>query len=62
MRIKSPRIRAALRACGAVLVRETNHHVFRLPNGTMMTIAKSASDHRAEQNVLADLKRRLEGR
>ena len=51
----------ALRAAGAVLVRESKHRVYRLPNGRALVISKTASDWRAEQNMLRDLRRLLRG-
>jgi hypothetical protein len=43
----------------AVLVRDKNHLVFRLPGGQTFVRAKTPSDHRSERNSLADLKTSL---
>jgi hypothetical protein len=42
-----------------VLVRRKKHLVYRLPNGTTYTRAKTASDHRAERNNLSILRQAL---
>jgi hypothetical protein len=57
----SRKITTALKEAGAVLVRDHKHAIYRLPNGATMVVAKSASDHRAEQNFLMDLRRALRG-
>ena len=49
----------ALKAAGAVLVRQKKHKVYRLPNGQSLTVAVSLSDHRGEQNALGDLRKAL---
>lgn len=50
---------AALRAAGAVLIRENTHRIYKLPNGRTLVTSKTTSDRRAEQNMLRDLKRLL---
>jgi hypothetical protein len=45
--------------CGAVLVRQNKHRVYRLPNNQNFVMASTASDHRAMANNLADLRRML---
>jgi len=53
----SKKVNKALEAAGAVLVRDHKHYVYRLPNNRQVTISKSASDHRAEMNILKDISR-----
>jgi len=53
-------IRDALQVAGAVLVRTGKHRVYRLPNGQTLVTSNSASDWRAEKNMLRDLKRLLQ--
>jgi hypothetical protein len=48
-----------LRDSGAVLIRENNHEVYRLPNGKNFVKAKTGSDHRGALNSLSDLRRTL---
>jgi hypothetical protein len=48
-----------LKHAGAVLVRQKNHQVWRLPNGRHYVVSQTASDHRALRNQLATLKRAL---
>lgn len=43
----------------AVLVRDTNHLVYRLDNGQTFVAAKTPSDHRAAKNNLSQLRRAL---
>lgn len=51
--------REMLKDLGAVLVRTKKHDVYRLPNGQMVTLAHSASDHRAEKNQIRDIRRAM---
>jgi hypothetical protein len=48
-----------LRRIGAVLVRQKNHQVWRLPNGRHYVMAQTPSDGRAGRNQAAVLKRLL---
>lgn len=48
-----------LAECGAVLVRNKKHEVWKLPNGGTFTRAATPSDHRAHLNQLTDLRREL---
>ncbi len=49
-----------LEESGAVLVRQKNHLVYRLPNGKNFVAAKTSSDpERAAKNSLSDLRRAL---
>ncbi len=48
-----------LKEHGAVLVRDSNHPVYRLPNGQTFVASKSPSDHRSTINALTDLRRAL---
>lgn len=57
MVINNAHVREALNNAGAVLVRANGHLVFRLPNGKMLTVSRSASDRRAVKNILADIRR-----
>jgi len=52
-------IQHALRECGAVLVRQRKHLVYRLPNGRPYTMSQTPSDHRAARNQLTVLRRQL---
>lgn len=49
----------ALKSCGAVLLRQKNHQVWRLPNGRNYVISQTPSDHRAARNQLKVLRRLL---
>lgn len=51
------RIEDALDAAGAVLIRNNPHRVYKLRSGAMLTISNSPSDHRAQMNILADIRR-----
>jgi len=57
MKKKTGTVDGLLREVGAVLIRQKNHRVYRLPNGRNFVIAKSASDKRAERNNLATLRK-----
>jgi hypothetical protein len=46
-------------AAGGVLVRQTNHLVYRLPNGKTFTFGATPSDRRAVMNNRAKLRRLL---
>lgn len=48
-----------LKRAGAVLVRQKNHQVWRLPNGRHYVMSQTPSDGRAEKNQLATLRRAL---
>ena len=52
-------INRLLEDSGAVLIRRKKHLVYRLPNGTIYTRAKTASDHRAERNNVSILRHML---
>lgn len=45
-----------LKNIGAVKIRSKNHDVYQLPNGRRFAMPQSASDQRAEQNALHELK------
>lgn len=49
-------IERLLQERGAVLVRQGNHNVYKLPNGKMFTRAKTPSDVRSAHNSLRDLR------
>jgi hypothetical protein len=51
------RIDNALKAHGAILVRQSKHKIWRLPNGRLITVSRSISDRKGYQNVMGDLKR-----
>jgi hypothetical protein len=51
---------AELKACGAVLIRASNHQVWKLPNGAQFVCGRTPSDHRAEQNAIKVLRKLLE--
>lgn len=48
-----------LKEAGAVLVRQSKHAVWRLPNGAQVVTAVSPSDRKALQNMRAQIKRGL---
>jgi hypothetical protein len=50
-------VSAALAAVGARLKRNKKHLVYELPNGNKVTMASTPSDHRAEENMLRDIRR-----
>lgn len=52
-------IQQQLKRCGAKLVRQHKHQVWRLPDGRNFVMANTASDHRAEKNQMRDLRRML---
>ena len=45
------RLDAALKATGAVLVRQKKHKVYRLPNGQTYVLSSTMSNRRAEDNA-----------
>jgi hypothetical protein len=47
----------ALEAAGAVFLRNTNHEIWKLPNGHNFVMPNTASDHRNTKNALRDLRR-----
>lgn len=49
------RLEAVLQAVGAKLLRQKKHLVYQLPNGQKLTLAKSPSDRRAEDNAITDV-------
>lgn len=51
--------RRLLRESRAELVASGKHLKFRLPNGRILVMSRTPSDHRAWQNILRDLKRLL---
>ena len=48
-----------LKRAGAVLVRQKNHQIWRLPNGRNYVMAQTPSDRRAERNQVAALRKLL---
>lgn len=48
-----------LKRAGAVLVRQKNHQIWRLPNGRNYVISQTPSDGRAVKNQLSVLRRLL---
>lgn len=47
-----------LKAAHAVLVRHNGkHEVWRLPNGSIITVSRTASDRRALLNIKGDIRR-----
>ena len=48
-----------LKRAGAVLVRQKNHQIWRLPNGRNYVMAHTPSDGRAGRNQAAVLRRLL---
>lgn len=56
MRLSSRRVSEALSAAGAQLKRAGRHLVYQLPNNRIVVLAATPSDHRAEQNMLRDIR------
>jgi hypothetical protein len=54
---RSAEIQYLLRLHRAVLIRERKDKIFRFPDGRIFVVATSPSDHRAERNNLATLRR-----
>jgi hypothetical protein len=52
-------IGSMLSSCGAVLLRQRKHFVWRLPNGQKYVTACTPSDRRAEANQISELRHRL---
>jgi len=52
-------IQQQLKRCGAVLVRQRKHQIWRLPNGRNFVMAATPSDWRAAQKQIHDLRRLL---
>ena len=48
---------ALLRKIGAVKLRESSHVIWKLPNGSLVTMAQTASDTRAVKNQVALIER-----
>jgi len=48
-----------LKRAGAVLVRQKNHQVWRMPNGRNYVMSQTPSDWRAEQKQMSVLRRLL---
>jgi hypothetical protein len=48
---------AALKAAGAVLLRQHKHRIYRLPNGHNYVCGSTPSDNRAERNAIKVLNR-----
>lgn len=46
-----------LEEVGAVLIRETNHLVWRLPNGRLFVMSKTPGDKNVEWGRMRDLRR-----
>jgi hypothetical protein len=59
MPAESGRILALLKAHGAVLARSKRHRVWQFPDGRVFALASTPSDHRAEANQYADLRKLL---
>lgn len=59
MAIRQQKLDAALRDCGAVLIRANKHRVYRLPNGRNFVASVSPSDTNGERNAMRDLRRAL---
>lgn len=57
--VKAVTILDQLKRSGAVLVRQKNHQVWRLPNGRNYVMSQTPSDHRAARNQLKVLRRLL---
>lgn len=55
----SRKVQQALNEANAKLVRENKHYVYKLPNGAVLTMSKTASCPFAERHQLADLNRAL---
>lgn len=53
----SRKVQQALKDSAAVLVRQNRHLVYKFPNGKIVTISLTASDKRAEQNQLKDIRK-----
>jgi hypothetical protein len=51
-----------LKRAGAVLVRQKNHQVWRLPNGRCYVMSQAPSDWRAGRNQAAMLRRLLKAK
>lgn len=47
----------ALKQAKATLVRTGKHEIWKLPNGNVITVSRSASDRRAILNVKGDIRR-----
>ena len=54
-------INRLLNSSGAVLVRQTKHAVYKLPNGRIFVESCTPSDSKAEYNNLSVLRRILRG-
>jgi hypothetical protein len=52
-------LRKMLKECGAVLVRDKNHQVWRLKNGKNFVCPKTPSDWRVAKNNIRDLRKAL---
>lgn len=59
--MKQSKIIKGLKKCGAELLRQRNHQVWRLPTGENFVISASTSDIRAEKNNLSVLRKKLKG-
>ena len=51
-----------LKRAGAVLVRQKNHQVWRLPNGRRYVMSQTPSDRRASKNQISVLQRLLKSK
>lgn len=50
-----------LQTSGAVLKRSHKHHIYQLPNGRILVLSKTGSDHRHIKNALSDLRKVMRG-
>ena len=48
-----------LQDVGAVLVRQKKHYVWRLPNGITVAVPKTPSDHRADKNLVSEIRHKM---
>jgi hypothetical protein len=52
--------RSLLQEIGAVKLRQSRHEIWQLPNGRRVSLSVSASDKRANQNQIKDIKRAMQ--
>jgi predicted RNA binding protein YcfA (HicA-like mRNA interferase family) len=53
------RVDKMITGMGYKLIRSKRHLIYQHPCGAMLTVSKTASDHRAVRNIMADAKRLL---
>ncbi len=51
------KVRTLLEKHGAILVRKTNHEIWRFPNRRIVALSKTPSDRHALNNQLRDIRR-----